>query len=75
MAETLWGKTMHCALKMLRGQMLIGGDIAGEIYAVLFDGNVAVGDVVGETLLADIALGDNTPCNSNTVKNVVICIS
>ncbi len=54
---------MHCALAILRGEMLILGDIAEGIFAVPFDGNVTVGYIAGKSLLADIVFGDGVPCN------------
>ncbi len=63
---------MYCAWVTLRGEMLIKGDIVGGIFAAPFDGNVMVGDVVGEMLLADIVFGDDVPCNSNARGRVTM---
>ncbi len=37
----------------------------------ILPGDVTVGDAGGETMLADIALGDNRPCNSNARRGDV----
>ncbi len=52
--------------------MLIGADIVEGIFAAWFDSNFMVGDIAWETMVADIVIGYEVPCNSNAKGGEIV---